>query len=138
MNSEQRLTALKRLKGMIGSDVFRASIPERHKILNEVLPLLKFDPHYYSNAVEVGDVLFQSGFSSSMYDRCHARLDSLVGQAIAELEQNLGPSQSLPNIQRARETQLAACPVISSLVFDLADSDTVRSIIGKAGLEVDW
>lgn len=44
----------------------------------------------------------------------------------------------LPSIQKTRQTQLAAWPVISSVLFDIADSDTVRSIVGVAGLEVDW
>jgi hypothetical protein len=47
-------------------------------------------------------------------------------------------NEELPNIQKARETRLAAWPVISSLLFDIADSDTVCSITGVAGLEVDW
>ena len=53
-------------------------------------------------------------------------------------EQNLTPVAGLLNIQKARQTQLAAWPVISSLLFDIADSDTVCSIAGVAGLEVDW
>ena len=44
----------------------------------------------------------------------------------------------LPEIRKARQTQLAAWPVISSVLFDIADSDTIRSIIGVAGIEVDW
>lgn len=47
-------------------------------------------------------------------------------------------NDELPNIRKARQTQLAAWPVISSLLFDIADSDTVCSISGVAGLEVDW
>lgn len=46
--------------------------------------------------------------------------------------------EELPSIQKARQTRLAAWPVISSLLFDIASSDTVCSIAGIAGLEVDW
>jgi hypothetical protein len=44
----------------------------------------------------------------------------------------------LPAFQRTRETQLTAWPVISSLLFEDASSDVVRSIVGLAGLEVEW
>jgi hypothetical protein len=50
----------------------------------------------------------------------------------------LSPSAELPDVRKARQTQLAAWPVISSLLFDMADSDTVCSIAGVAGLELDW
>lgn len=138
MNNEERLEALKQMKEAILSPLFRTSMAQRREYLNRVVPLLNFNSHYYENAIPVADILSRPGFSTSKYEHAEARLQSLVGQAIAELEQNLVPSVSLPNIRKARQTQLAAWPVISSLLFDIADSDTVCSIAGVAGLEVDW
>jgi hypothetical protein len=54
------------------------------------------------------------------------------------MPQNSHSSDGLPHIRRVRQTQLAAWPVISSVLFDIADSDTVRSVVGVAGLDVDW
>ncbi len=138
MTNEERLDALKQMKEAILSPEFRVSIPQRQEWLNQVVPLLNFNSHYYSNVVPVADILSRPGFSSSMYEHSFARLQSLVGQAIAELEQNLRPAANLPKIRKARQTQLAAWPVISSLLFDIASSDTVCAIAGIAGLEVDW
>ena len=138
MNNEERLEVLKRMKEAILSPPFRTSLAQRREWLNQVVPLLNFNSHYHSNAIPVADILSRAGFSTSMYEHAEAHLQSLVGQAIAELEQNLTPSADLPNVRKARQTQLAAWPVISSLLFDIADSDTVCSIAGVAGLEVDW
>jgi hypothetical protein len=46
--------------------------------------------------------------------------------------------ERLPDIHRARETQLGSWPVISSILFDIATSDDIPSIFGLAGLTVDW
>ncbi len=138
MNNEERLEALKRMKEAILSPPFRTSMAQRREWLNQVVPLLNFNSHYYSNAVPVADILSRPGFSTSKYEHAEARLQSLVGQAIAELEQSLTPAAEFLNIRKARQTQLAAWPVISSLLFDIADSDTVCSIAGVAGFEVDW
>jgi len=138
MNNKERLEALERIKELIRSPAFRASIPQRRECLNQVVPLLNFNSYYYSNVVPIADILSRPGFSNSMYEHSFARLESLVGQAIFELERNLSPSTELLNVRKARPTQLAAWPVISSLLFDIADSDTVCSIAGVAGLEVDW
>src|SRR4026209_601992 len=128
MNNEERLEALQRMKEAILSPSFRTSMAQRREYLNQVVPLLNFNSHSYSNAIPVADILSRPGFSTSEYEHAEARLESLVGQAIAELEQNLSPSASLPNIRKARQTQLAAWPVISSLLFGIAGSDTVCSI----------
>jgi hypothetical protein len=53
-------------------------------------------------------------------------------------EGQMTPTDDLPNIRKAEETQLAAWPVISSILFDVADSDTLRLIVDGAGLDVDW
>jgi hypothetical protein len=45
------------------------------------------------------------------------------------------PADSLPNIERTRETQLAAWPVISSLLFDIADRDPSEMLIGGPDLD---
>lgn len=42
------------------------------------------------------------------------------------------------DIGRVRSTDLDAWPVVSSLLFDVANSDDVVSIVGLAGLNVDW
>jgi hypothetical protein len=43
------------------------------------------------------------------------------------------------NIRKVRTTQLEAWPVVSSALFDFATaSDDIVSIVGFAGLEVDW
>ena len=85
MTKNEHIAALKELRSILNSKAFRELQPRRDCIAR-VVPLLKFDATYYANALQAGDILVQTGFSNNMYESMTARLDSMVGQAIAELE----------------------------------------------------
>lgn len=86
MTSEKRLESLKRLKEEMKRDSFRTSIQQRRDCLSRIVPLLDFNNLYYENAFSVADILGRPGFTNNMYVQAFARIDNLVGQAIAELE----------------------------------------------------
>lgn len=94
MTNAQRLENLKQLKKTLRDSSFRSSIQARRDCLAQIVPLLNFNDVYYANAVPIADVLGRPGFSSNMYNQTFARMDSLVGQAIVELEHDLTPSIS--------------------------------------------
>jgi len=70
---------------------FRGSIQSRRDCLSRIVPLLNFNEVYYSNAIEVSDILGRPDFSGMKYEHAFARMDSMVGQAITELEHGLTP-----------------------------------------------
>jgi hypothetical protein len=41
-------------------------------------------------------------------------------------------------IRKVKATELQAWPVVSSILFEIATSDDIVSVIGRAGLAVDW
>jgi len=72
---------------------FRTSSPQaRRDILSIIVPLLNFNEVYYSNAVPIADVLGRPGFSSNFYDHAYAQIDSILSQAINELECGVAPA----------------------------------------------
>ena len=93
MTPSQRLDALKRLRVPIRSDTWQ-TIEERRAWLAQIVPLLNFNSIYYTNALPAADILGRPGFSSNMYDQRAAQLESLIGQAITELEHGLTPTES--------------------------------------------
>src|SRR6266705_3736283 len=105
MTNGQRLEKLRRLKETLRDSSFRSSIQARRDCLAQIVPLLNFSEVYYANAVPIADFLGRPGFSSNMYEQTFARMDSLVGQAIVELEHDLTPQippadgQATPIIQ---------------------------------------
>ncbi|MBI3415092.1 MAG: hypothetical protein HY043_07200 [Verrucomicrobia bacterium] len=96
MTNTQRLETLKKLREALRDSAFRTSIQFRQECLEQILPLLNFNGFYYSNAIPVADILSRPGFSSMRYDHAFARMDSLIGQAIAELEHGLTPAPQTP------------------------------------------
>ncbi|MGB8472552.1 MAG: hypothetical protein WCE61_00550 [Candidatus Acidiferrum sp.] len=92
MTNDDRLLELRRQRDFLRGPEFRTSVQARRDILSIIVPLLNFNEVYYSNAVPVADVLGRPGFSSSFYDQAHAQMDSIVGQAINELECGLTPA----------------------------------------------
>lgn len=95
MNNTERLKTLKRLKEELRAPSFRESNEARRDCLAQIVPMLNFNELLYDNAMPVADILGRPGFTSSMYEHAFARIDSLVGQAIAELEHSLTP-QPMP------------------------------------------
>ncbi len=51
-----------------------------------VAPLLDFDRFYYSNFVRLGRVISTPGLSSQSYDPAFRQMESIIGQAITDLE----------------------------------------------------
>jgi hypothetical protein len=94
MTNDDRLLELRRQRDFLRGPEFRTSVQARRDILSVIVPLLNFNDVYYSNAVPVADVLGRPGFSSTFYDHAHAQIDSIVSQAINELEYGLTPASS--------------------------------------------
>jgi hypothetical protein len=92
MTKEHRLLELRRQRDLLRAPEFRTSLQSRRDTLSLVVPLLNFNEVYYANAVPIADVLGRSGFSPSFYDQAHAQIDSIVSQAINELERGLTPA----------------------------------------------
>jgi len=92
MTNDERLIKLRRQRDFLRGPEFRTSVQARRDILSVIVPLLNFNDVYYSNAVPVADVLGRPGFSSTFYDQVHAQIDSIVSQAINELEFGLTPA----------------------------------------------
>lgn len=86
MTNDDRLLELRRQRDFLRGPEFRTSVQARRDILSIIVPLLNFNDLYYSNAVPLADVLGRPGFSSTFYDHAHAQIDSIVSQAINELE----------------------------------------------------
>ena len=96
MTNEERLHQLRRQRGFLRGREFRTSIQGRRDILAVVVPLLNFSETYYANAMEAADILGRPGFSSNLYDHAYAQVDSIVSQALNELELAITPSASAP------------------------------------------
>src|SRR5437016_9016807 len=92
MTNEDRLLELRRQRDLLRGPEFRTSVQGRRDILSAIVPLLNFNEVYYSNAVPVADVLGRPGFSSSFYEHAFAQMDSIVSQAINELEHGATPA----------------------------------------------
>ena len=92
MTNDDRLVELRRQRDFLRGPEFRTSVQARRDILSVIVPLLNFNHVYYSNAVPIADVLGRPGFSSSFYDQAHAQIDSIISQAINELECGLTPA----------------------------------------------
>lgn len=86
MNSAERVNELEQLLGRIQSGELRADLVERRKILSRATGLLAFDAMHQANAMQAADILGQPGFSNSMYERMEARMKTVLGQAITELQ----------------------------------------------------
>ncbi len=91
MTNLERATELRRLRARVQTGDLRSDIQERRNLLASITPLLNFNEVYYSNALEVADLLARPGFSSNAYEHAAARLDSLMGQAVTELQHELTP-----------------------------------------------
>lgn len=92
MTNDDRLVELRRQRNLLRDPEFRTSVQARRDILSVIVPLLNFNNVYYSNAVRIADVLGRPGFSSNYYDHAFAQMDSIVSQAINELECGLSPA----------------------------------------------
>lgn len=92
MTNEERLLELRRQRDFLRGPEFRAPLQGRRDILALIVPLLNFNEVCYSNAVPIADVLGRPGFSSSFYDHAYAQMDSIVSQAINELECGVTPA----------------------------------------------
>ena len=86
MTTAERAAELKQLLRRIQSGELRCDLTERRKILSRVCGLLAFSPMHQANAMQATDILSQPGFSSSMYERMEGRFETVVGQAVTELE----------------------------------------------------
>jgi hypothetical protein len=105
MTSNERLLELRRQRDFLRGPEFRTSVQGRRDILSVIVPLLNFNEVYYSNAVPVADVLGRPGFSSNFYDHAYAQMDSIVSQAINELECGvIPPSASTALVPTAKLT----------------------------------
>ena len=91
MTYAERTAELKQLRARVQAGELRSDIRERRNLLSAITPLLNFNEVYYSNALQVVDILSRPGFSSNAYDHSEGRLDVLMGQAITELEHSLTP-----------------------------------------------
>lgn len=92
MTNENRLLELKRQRDFLRSPTFRMEpVQVRRDTLSVIVPLLNFNPVYYENALPVADILGRPHFSGTMYDHAFAQIDTLVGQAINELELGVVP-----------------------------------------------
>jgi hypothetical protein len=96
MTNDERLLELRRQREFLRGPEFRISLQGRRDILSTIVPLLNFNEVYYSNAVPVADVLGRPGFSSGFYDHAYAQMDSIVSQAITELERGVRPAPASP------------------------------------------
>src|SRR5262249_12596133 len=88
-------------------------------ILSVIVPLLNFNDVYYSNAVPIADVLGRPGFSSNFYDHDFAQIDSIVSQAINELERGLTRSPSAkptPEAVATAEKKEKSHPILVALI----------------------
>ena len=91
MTNEDRLLELRRQRDLLRGPEFRTSVQARRDILSLIVPLLNFNEVYYSNAVPVADVFGRPGFSFNFYNHAYAQIDSIVSQAINELECGVTP-----------------------------------------------
>lgn len=95
MTNDERLAELRRQHSLLRSPQFRISVQGRRDILSAIVPLLNFNDTYYANAVPIADVLGRPGFSSNFYDQAFAQIDSIVSQAIAELQHGITVTKEL-------------------------------------------
>jgi hypothetical protein len=91
MVPSERADELKRLRARVQAGDLRVDVNERSDILAEIVPLMNFNDTYHLNAQQFADYLVQPGRTNSFYEAIEARLNVLMGQAVAELEHNLTP-----------------------------------------------
>jgi len=91
MTNDDRLLELRRQRDFLRGREFRTSIQGRRDILAVVVPLLNFNETYYANAMPAADILGRPGLSSNLYNHAFAQVDSMVSQAITELEHGITP-----------------------------------------------
>ncbi len=91
MENTQRLKVLKRLRKEMRQSLGFMNVEARRDFLSQLVPLLNFNDVYYANALRPVDILGRPNFSVNAYEQSYAQLDSLVGQAITELEHELTP-----------------------------------------------
>jgi len=92
ITKDDRLLELQRQRNLLRAPEFRTSVQSHRDILSAIVPLLNFNDVYYSNAFPIADVLSRPNFSSRAYDQAYAQIDSIVSQAIAELEHGITPT----------------------------------------------
>ena len=93
MTNDERLAELRRQRDFLRTREFR-TIQGRRDTLAVVVPLLNFNETYYANVMPAADILGRPGLSNNLYEHAFAQVDSLVGQAITELEHGLTPASS--------------------------------------------
>jgi hypothetical protein len=96
MTTIERAVELNQLLSRIQSGELRSEPVERRKILARATGLLAFSPTHRANAMQASDILGQPGYSSSMYERMEGRMETILGQAITELECPTGPLHTDP------------------------------------------
>jgi hypothetical protein len=92
MTNDDRLLELRRQRDFLRGPGFRTSLQARRDSLSLIVPLLNFNEVYYSNAMRIADALSRPGFSSTFYDQAYAQMDSILSQAINELECGVTPT----------------------------------------------
>jgi hypothetical protein len=92
VTNEDRVLELRRQRDFLRGREFRTSIQARRDILAVIVPLLNFNDTYYGNAMPAADILGRPGLSSNLYEHAFAQVDSLVGQAVNELELAITPT----------------------------------------------
>jgi hypothetical protein len=103
MTNNERLLELQRQRDFLRGP-FRTSSPRtRRDVLSVILPLLNFNEAYYSNAMPVADILGRPGLSSRLYSQAFAQIDSLVSQAINELECGVTPAPATAKLTDEHE-----------------------------------
>ena len=116
MTNDNRLVQLKQQRELLRGPEFRTSVQARRDILSAIVPLLNFNDFYYSSAVPIADVLGRPGFSSNFYDQAFAQIDSIVNQAINELEQGLTRAPSTQEAVATAEIREKSHPILVALV----------------------
>jgi hypothetical protein len=119
VTKDKRLHELRRQRDLLRGPEFRTSVEARRDVLSAIVPLLNFNEFYYSNAVPIADVLGRPGFSPNFYDHAYAQMDSIVSQAINELERGLTPAPSAtpkPQPITAKEKDERSHPIMVAVI----------------------
>jgi len=92
MKESERIKRLTAIKAIWQSGYASKGFKSHEAFLEwqaQIAPLLNFNDFYYSNFQEFASKVHVKGLSTGMYEYLLSVLDSLVGQAVAELEHRL-------------------------------------------------
>lgn len=91
MTDRERLTTLKRLKTEFQEEVLRSGAPLKHEHFAELWPTLSFNVQYCANAQKAAELLVSEGLTRVEYANAETELNTILVQAISELEHGLAP-----------------------------------------------